>query len=330
MMNLDDIEVTPLASESLGTRSLCTQILTPDISILLDPSAALARRYNLEPHPTEYLALKNSLITIKKVADESDILSISHYHYDHVRPGFENQLYNLSTKNERRDMFSGKIVLAKDNRESINPSQRRRGFYFEKDIKDVATKIEWADDRFYKFNDTKVTYSPPLPHGSSNSHLGYVLATLVEYSGTRILFAPDVQGPITQDTLQYILLVSPDVLIIGGPPIYHFKFSEMEREIARNSLIVLASTVPTLVIDHHLMRDRSWKEWILPVLNAAEKAENRVLTMAELSGKENTLLEAEREYIYRTDPPSEEFMKWADAIEEYKLTHPPPISNLYE
>ncbi len=329
-MKLGDIEVTPLAAESLGTRSLCTQIKTPDISILFDPSAALAKRYNLEPHPSEYLALQNSLSTIMKTADESDILSISHYHYDHVRPGFENQLYNMSTKNERRDMFSGKIVLAKDNRENINPSQRRRGFYFEKDIKEVATKIEWADDRLFKFNDTKVTYSPPLPHGSTNSRLGYVLATLVEYSGNRIMFAPDVQGPIAQGTLQYILLASPDVLIIGGPPIYHFKFSDKEREIAHNSLIVLASTIPTLVVDHHLMRDRTWKEWILPVLNATEKAGNRVLTMAELSGKKNTLLEAEREDIYRTDPPSEDFMNWADSTEEFKLKHPAPISDLYE
>ena len=329
-MKLGDIEVTPLAAESLGTRSLCTQIKTPDISILFDPSAALAKRYNLLPHPSEYLALKNSLSTIMKVADESDILSISHYHYDHVRPGFENQLYNMSTKDERRDMFFGKIVLAKDNRESINPSQRRRGFYFEKDIKEVAKKIEWADDRFFKFDDTKVTYSPPLPHGSVNSRLGYVLATLVEYSGNRIMFAPDVQGPIVQGTLQYILLASPDVLIIGGPPIYHFKFSDKDREIAHNSLIVLASTIPTLVIDHHLMRDRAWKEWILPVLNAAEKAGHRLLTMAEFSGKKNTLLEAEREYIYRIDPPSENFMNWADSSEEFKLKHPAPISELYE
>ncbi|MHA2396035.1 MAG: MBL fold metallo-hydrolase, partial [Candidatus Thorarchaeota archaeon] len=192
MMRLGDIEITPLAAESLGTRSLCTHVVTPDISILLDPSVALAKRYNLEPHPTEYLALKNSLASITNIAAESDVLSVSHYHYDHVRPGLENQLYNLSTKNERREMFAGKIVLTKDNRENINPSQRRRGFYFEKDIKDEVAKIEWADDRTFKFNDTKVIYSPPLPHGPVDSRLGYVLATIVEYSSDRFMFAPDV------------------------------------------------------------------------------------------------------------------------------------------
>jgi predicted metallo-beta-lactamase superfamily hydrolase len=329
-MRLGRIEITPLAAESLGSRSLCTHVVTPDISILFDPSAALARRYNLDPHPTEYLTLKNSLDTIANVAADSDILSISHYHYDHVRPGFENRLYNLSTKNERRMMFAEKIVLAKDNRENINPSQRRRGFFFEKDIRNVVAKIEWADDRVFKFNDTKVTYSPPLPHGPSDSHLGYVLATLVEYSGKRFMFAPDVQGPIVHDTLQYILMLDPDVLIVGGPPIYLPRFTDADKETARNSLIVLTSSIPTIIVDHHLMRDKAWRHWMMPVIDTAKKAQNRVLTMAELLGSKNITLEAEREELYRTDPPSEEFMIWSQATEEFKMKHSAPISGLDE
>jgi predicted metallo-beta-lactamase superfamily hydrolase len=309
---------------------LCTQVITPDISILFDPSVALAKRYNLEPHPTEYLALRKSLGTIMNVAADSDVLSISHYHYDHVRPGFENHLYNLSNRNERREMYSGKIVLTKDNRENINPSQRRRGFYFEKDIKEVVAKIEWADDRTFKFDDTKVTYSHPLPHGPSNSRLGYVLATLVEYSESRFMFAPDVQGPIVQETLQYILQSAPDLLIVGGPPIYLSRFTDNEREAGQNSLVVLASTIPTLVVDHHLMRAKNWEDWISPVLTASEKAGNRVLTMAELSGQDNALLEAEREENYKSNPPSDDFKKWTQATDEFKTKHPPPIPDLLE
>jgi predicted metallo-beta-lactamase superfamily hydrolase len=324
-MKLGDIEITPLAAESLGTRSLCTQVVTPDVCILLDPSAALAKRFNLEPHPDEYLALQKALRIITGAASGSDILSISHYHYDHVRPGFENHLYNLSVQNERSIMFSEKIVLAKDNRENINPSQRRRGFYFEKDVKDIATKVEWADNRFFKFGDTKVSYSPPLPHGPSSSRLGYVLSTLIEHFKNRILFAPDVQGPIVQDTLQYLLQMAPDLLIIGGPPIYLSQFTDKERTAAQNSLLVLASTIPTLVVDHHLMRAKNWKEWMSPVYESAENSGNRLLTMAELAGVENRLLEIEREENYKRNPPSEEFMNWTEASDEYKLKHPPPL-----
>jgi len=324
-MKLGDIEINPLAAESLGTRSLCTRVVTPDVSILFDPSAALAKRYNLEPHPDEYIALRNSLDLIFEAANRSEVLSISHYHFDHLRPGFDNTTYNLSKRNERSEMFSEKIVLTKDNRENINPSQRRRGFYFEKDVKDVVEKIEWADDRYFKFGDTKITYSPPLPHGPSNSRLGFVLATLVEYGGDRFLFAPDVQGPIVQDTLQYFLQLAPDLLIVGGPPIYLSRFTDEERETALKSLIVLASSVPTLVVDHHLMRSRKWEDWMSPVFKAAEKAGNQLMTMAELANKKNLFLEAEREENYEQNPPSVEFMNWAQASEEFKLKHPPPL-----
>ncbi|NHI88499.1 MAG: hypothetical protein EAX87_03190 [Candidatus Thorarchaeota archaeon] len=329
-MKIGEIEITPLAAESLGTRSLCTHVSTPDVSILFDPSAALAKRFKLEPHPTEYIALKKSLQAITKTAAESDILSLSHYHYDHVRPGFENCLYNLSTGNERREMFAGKVVLTKDNRDNINPSQRKRGFYFEKDIQEVASRIEWADNRTFKFNDTKMTYSLPLAHGPVNSFLGYVLATSVEYGDSRFMFAPDVQGPIVEKSLQYILLLSPDLLIVGGPPLYLSQFTDHERELAHNSLVVLASTVPILVVDHHLMRDKSWNDWMQPIREKGEEAGNKVLTMAELSGVKNITLEAEREELYRTSPPTEEFLAWTQATEEFKLKHPAPVMYLEE
>ena len=329
-MKIGEIEITPLAAESLGTRSLCTHVSTPDVSILFDPSAALAKRFKLEPHPTEYIALKRSLRAITKTAAKSDILSVSHYHYDHVRPGFENCLYNLSTGTERREMFAGKVVLAKDNRENINPSQRKRGFYFEKDIQKVASRIEWADDRIFKFNDTKIIYSPPLAHGPVNTFLGYVLATSVEYGDSRFMFTPDVQGPIVEKSLQYIQLMAPDLLIVGGPPLYLSQFTDHERELAQNSLLLLASTIPILVVDHHLMRDKSWKKWMQPIREKAEESGNRVLTMAELSGANNITLEAEREELYRNDPPTEEFLTWAQSTEEFKLKHLAPIVGLDE
>ena len=142
-MNLDDIEITPLAAESIGVRSLSTFIRTPDVSILLDPSAALARRSGLEPHPLEYRLLQKCLNEIRTKSQEADILSISHYHYDHVRPGFLNCLYNLSTRDERKEMFSDKTIFAKDNRENINNSQRRRAYFFQKDVRPICKSLDW-------------------------------------------------------------------------------------------------------------------------------------------------------------------------------------------
>ena len=324
-MHLNDMEIIPIAAESLGVRSLCTMVRTPDVSILLDPSAALAKRFTREPHPQEYQALRNALNDIRTHAKEASIFSISHYHYDHIRPGFENYLYNYCTRDERKEMFAGKIVYAKDNRENINTSQRRRGYYFMKDVKPVIDEIQWADGRPFHVGDTTITYSAPLPHGPDNSPLGFVLATIIEYSGVRFLFAPDIQGPTSKDTLSYILSTEPDMAIIGGPPLYLNQFSVSEVNSAFYSLSLLTRSIPTLVVDHHNMRGGDWETWSSPLHKICSESGNKLLSMAELSGKEEQCLESQRKQLYLDHPPSEEFMNWTCASEEYKVQNIPPI-----
>jgi predicted metallo-beta-lactamase superfamily hydrolase len=324
-MKIGEIEINPLAAESLGVRSLCTSIRTPDISILLDPSAALAKRYGLEPHPMEYRALQKTLDGIRTTITAADIISFSHYHYDHVRPGFTDCLYNFSRRNERIETLKGKVIHAKDYRENINSSQRRRAFFFQKDIKPVAKDLQWVDGKRFSFGDTFVTYSRPLPHGPAGSPLGYVIATTIEFSGTRFLFAPDVQGPVAKESLSYILSQAPDLAIIGGPPIYLSKISKDDIQSSLYSLLNLAESIPILIVDHHLIRDSNWKPWIKPLQNAATASGNQIMTMAELAGQENRCLESERMSLYRDSPPTEEFLKWANGSDEYKVQNMPPI-----
>jgi len=324
-MHLNEIEIIPVAAESLGVRSLCTFVRTPDVSILLDPSAALAKRFSLEPHPLEYKALREILDEIQIRAKDASILSISHYHYDHVRPGFQNLLYNFSTHDERKEQVTGKTIFAKDNRENINSSQRRRGYYFLKDVNPVAKDIQWADGRSFTFGDTTVTYSHPLPHGPNGSQLGFVLATTIEHSGSRFLFAPDIQGPISKETLSYILSIEPELAIIGGPPLYLSQIGQQEVQSALFCLSNLAVSISTLVVDHHNMRGGNWHEWIRPVLSASKESGNSILSMAELAGKEERCLESNRKQLYLDYPPSEEFLNWAHASEEYKIQNMPPI-----
>lgn len=324
-MIVGDIEIKPLAAESMGTRSMCTKVITPDLTIVFDPSAALSGRYGLEPHPAEYRQLEQSLQSIFASTRSADVVSVSHYHYDHVRPGFTNFRYNFSSLEELQRLFEDKIVLAKDNRENINASQRRRGFYFERDIKVVADDIRWADGQSYTFGATKVTYSPPLPHGPNSSELGYVLATTVSYEGKRFLFVPDVQGPVDRDSLSYCMSVEPDVAIVGGPPIYLSQFQESHRQTALYSLVRLASTIPVLAVDHHLTRSSDWEKWISPVIEAGSRAGNRVLTMAQLADTNDNCMEANRKELYLDQPPDEEFMQWVASDDEYKEQNRPPI-----
>jgi hypothetical protein len=320
-----DVEILPLAAETMGVRSLCTVVVTPDLRILFDPSAGLAKRYGLEPHPLEYKALQSCLERIFVEARKADVLSISHYHYDHVRPGFTNFRYNFSSREELQRMFENRLVLAKDNRENINPSQRRRGYYFEKDVEDVVTAIKWSDGKRFRFEDTMLTYSPALSHGPKSSPLGYVVATCVEYGSIRIVFAPDVQGPVEQETTDVLLSMNPDLMIVGGPPIYLHVFTDEHRAAARASLCRLAAVVPILAVDHHLQRFPSWRRWLSPVYGSARENGNQVTTLAELAGKDVQCLEAERQLLYQNRPPSDEFRIWTEATDEYKDSHMPPL-----
>ncbi len=303
-----------------------TKVSTPDITILLDPSAALAMRGGLEPHPQEYHLLMKSLERIFIEARTSDVLSVSHYHYDHVRPGFTDFRYNLSSREELQRIFEGKLVFAKDNREHVNASQRKRGFYFERDVKGVAEEIRWSDGKAFSFDETNVLCSRPLPHGPIETNLGYVIATTIEHLDTRMLFAPDVQGPLVKDTLDYMLSLQPDVAIVGGPPIYLNRFSDSQKQSALSSLRLLASRVSLLIVDHHLMRSNEWDIWLHPVMEEARKAGNEVKTMAEMAGLEIASLEAKRKDLYSLDPPSTEFMTWVEATDEYKSRNLPPLN----
>jgi predicted metallo-beta-lactamase superfamily hydrolase len=61
------MKIIPIASDSLGVRSMATYVETKDCKILIDPSAALGpKRYGLPPSIIEIEALKK----IKKKINE--------------------------------------------------------------------------------------------------------------------------------------------------------------------------------------------------------------------------------------------------------------------
>ena len=103
------MEIKPIASDSMGVRSMATLVTTGDCQVLLDPGAALGPiRYSLPPLKAELKALASALNTIGRIARNCQILTISHYHYDHYLP--------------EADIYKDKIVYAKDPKNNINKS----------------------------------------------------------------------------------------------------------------------------------------------------------------------------------------------------------------
>ena len=218
---LKKIKVLPLAAESLGTRSMCTFVETKDVKVLLDAGVSLAPlRFRLPPHPREFEAIRESRKRIEEKAAEADVVTISHYHFDHHTPSFTDWVSDWSSPEIAQEIYGGKLVLLKNYKKYINSSQRRRGWVFSQTGGKHAKKLEVADGKTFQFGDTVLRFSEPVFHGSEDSFLGWVLTATLVCEDEKMIFAPDVQGPMYDSTMKMIIEEHPQLLIIGGPPIY--------------------------------------------------------------------------------------------------------------
>ncbi len=113
---------------------------------------------------------------------------------------------------------------------------------------------------------------------------------MVRYGRTRVVYAPDVQGPVDDQAAEELA-----ALTVKVDP------ESVERGL-RN--LVFLAKVARLVVSHHTLRDSEWRARL------AEKGAESVLTYTELAGVEEKLLEARRRELYRQNPPPPAFEKW--------------------
>lgn len=318
----------PLAAESFGVRSMCTLVKTPDVTVLLDAGVSLAPfRFSLLPHPIEFLAIARLRRRIAEAADKAQVITISHYHFDHHTPSFEDWLVNWTQGIETaKQIYSGKIVLMKNPKERINSSQRQRAWMFKKTAGKYAKKLESADGITFRFGRTQVRFSEAVPHGLVESELGWVVMATVEFAGERFMHSPDVQGPMSDSTLDTILAEKPDTLMVGGPPSYLGGFKVEERQVQKgfDNLTKIVKVVPVTIMEHHTLRDDQWRQKAESVFAAAKAAGHKLTTAAEYAGEENLFLEFKRKQLYADTLPSKEFQEWTKlGSAELSLVKPP-------
>jgi hypothetical protein len=323
---LRKIRIIPLAGESFGVRSMCSYVETPDVKILLDAGVSLApNRFGFPPHPKEYEALAECRRKIADASDKAEVVTISHYHFDHHTPSYTDWCYHWSSEEVARRIYEGKTVLAKSYRSKINFSQRRRGWMFSKTGGSYAKELSYADGKVFEFGETKLRFSEPVFHGEENSQLGWLLMVTVEHGDERLLYTSDVQGPMYNAPLRVILAQNPQVVIIGGPPTYLGGLvNQKSIQQGIQNLEKLAEKVPLTILDHHLLRDEKWRQLSQPIFDSASKAGHTVVTAAEFLRKQNNMLESRRKKLFEVEPPSSEFNKWTKLPRlKRKLVKPP-------
>jgi len=281
----------------------------------------------MPPHPKEFQAIVSARERIAEAAAKAEVVTISHYHNDHHTPSFEDWLCNWTSRTvTARQIYENKRILMKNPREHINYSQRERAWIFQRTAGKYACKMETADGRTYWFGETRLIFHEPVFHGPENSELGWVLITSITYKGEKFVFAPDVQGPMSRAALSTIIEEAPQLLLIGGPPLYleGLKVGEGEIRQALENLASIAKQVPQTILEHHILRDKNWHEKATDLFYAADKTGHAVETAAEYLGEKNCLLEAVRKELFDTEPPSEGFEAWMRLAEDARrLTRPP-------
>jgi predicted metallo-beta-lactamase superfamily hydrolase len=288
---LRKIAVTPIASESFGVRSMCTLVQTPEVTMLLDAGVSLCPyRFNLPPHPIEFQTIAKLRKKIADAADKASIVTISHYHFDHHTPSYEDWVVNWTESyTTANQIYHGKTILLKNPKENINTNQRKRAWIFQKTGGKTAKNIVLADGKTFNFGKTKVKFSPAVTHGSEDNRLGWVIMTTIQHEDEKFLFAPDVQGPMSQRTTDIILSEQPAVAMLGGPPLYleNSKVDTVQINQSLKNMERLVAAVPLILLEHHALRDEGWKGKMGSIYQCAARSRHDIMTAAEYAGHDN-------------------------------------------
>ncbi|HKL10108.1 MAG TPA: hypothetical protein VJ990_01615, partial [Clostridia bacterium] len=220
---------------------------------------------------------------IKELEDATDIV-ISHFHGDHI-PLLDANPYQLSISQVKKLPEKCKIWSNKFNASNGKTRQREEAIIF-----GLGRSICEAKGRV----DGSLLFSGPVPHGEEGSHLGRVTMTRISDGDDTFVHASDIQF-LTDETIDEILELKPDMVLASGPPIYLQGFTKDKIKKAWDNTLRLAKGVDTLIIDHHLLRCMEGLGWLSLL---SEASGNNVICAADYMKLPRHMLEAQREKLY--------------------------------
>src|SRR5207244_6614372 len=99
------------------------------------------------------------------------------------------------------------------------------------------------------------------PHGY-NDEASYVVMTRIA-QGNEVFFHPaDVLGPPLKEHLSFLIDAQPTVLYVDGPMTHmpdNYPEEHTKRSLSHLQRILRTTNVRTLILDHHILRDRGWR-----------------------------------------------------------------------
>lgn len=126
---MSNIGFKPVWFDSLGAKSSCILVQTPDLSILIDPGVAVMHPSFPASSRAKWKWYEQAEKAIREASRKAQVIVISHYHYDHFTD-FEAEIYR------------GKLIFAKNPNQYINDSQRGRAERFFQNLYQAFGKID--------------------------------------------------------------------------------------------------------------------------------------------------------------------------------------------
>jgi predicted metallo-beta-lactamase superfamily hydrolase len=142
------IRVHPIWADSLGAKTFATLVETPDLRILIDPGAAEMQPSFPFTERQRTKVRQRAISQLRQAARTSDMVVITHYHYDH---------YLMPSEGKR--IYQGKEIWVKNPNLWINGSQWKRARLFFEALRTSVLRTQGPDS---VQPDPKVTIPHPM------------------------------------------------------------------------------------------------------------------------------------------------------------------------
>lgn len=283
------MNISILATESLGVRGLSCLVCTGARRILIDPGIALGYlRHGMLPHPFQVRTGSMLRDTILHNLHTATDVVISHFHGDHI-PLQKANPFQLSLTDAAPFLTMANIHAPGEKDLPAVMLQRRR------DLEEAAGH-NIADASGTSIGPMR--FSLPVFHGVRGSKQGTVMMTQISEPETTFVHASDIQL-LDQAAIDTLLTWHPDIVLASGPPLYLNRLSLKEKDAAWAHAVELALGVETLILDHHLLR---CEEGILWLDRLRQETGSNVICAADFMKKKRCFLEAWRKELYEEMP----------------------------
>jgi len=156
-------------------------------------------------------------------------------------------------------------------------------------------EVRFAEGKSYEFGKTKIKFTEPLFHGIEYSRVGWVYSTIIERGNEKLLHSSDLNGPIIEDYASLIIKENPDYLILDGPMTYMLGYTlnltNFRRVLENAKRIVEEVDFKVMIWDHHLPREKKFRERTREVWTLARKLKKNLLTAREFQFGKKPVIE---------------------------------------